>query len=214
MFTSFLTSLALAFALVIPTPTAGISTRIVGAVLPITHLGRNICTATKINSRQDLWLTANHCVPPDGNPEIVMIGGVRAVPFDRSEEKDLAVLFVPGLKAQTLKLARYRPVVGDKVKMWGHPIGSLTPQLFQGFISSLILPFENRDEETGELESTEYHMMFDMAVCGGNSGSVVLNQNEEVISVLQIGVGQRPCMPWSGGSTWSDLVRFAGKYFR
>lgn len=197
-----LVSLLLAIALLILPTTAMAgrpSQRVYGAVLPITFNGRNVCTATKINAKRDLWLTAAHCIAKEG--EDMRIGGVPVLVHDITVALDMAVLFVPGVKAATLKLARHRPEVGSHVRMVGHPNGYGDVQFFQGYVSSLNTVLDG-----------EPFMMFGMLACGGNSGSAVLNSRNEVVSVLQIGHG-RPCDVFSGGSRWTDLVRFAGKYF-
>ncbi len=176
------------------------------AVLPITFNGSNGCTATSINSREGYWLTAAHCIPVNpGDKTVVAIGGKPVTVVAHDEVLDLAVVKVEGLRAKSLRLSIYPPVLGQKVYVYGHPVGYEAAQFFQGYVSSLLLPIL--------WEGVEYrYMMFDMTVCGGNSGSAVLNNRDEIVSVVQIGHG-RPCDGFSGGAPYLDLVLFAGKYF-
>lgn len=213
MFKRVCLSVFLAILLVVPAFSLGVSQSVMDAVRPITYKGANICTATKINDQKDLWLTAQHCVPPeDFKGEMIKIDGTTVQVVARSPlEKDLAILFVPGGQGKALKFGE-APILGQSVKMWGHPIGVPIPQLFAGTVSSLDLPFPVVDDE-GNVVSWEHYTMFNMVVCGGNSGSSILNEAEEIVSVMQIGVGQRPCMSWSGGAPYVDLKAFAGKYF-
>jgi S1-C subfamily serine protease len=200
----FLTAL-LAFTLSIPAFAFDVS-QVVKSVLPITHEGSNICTASLINSAKHYWLTANHCVPdPDLIVEgvTIQIGGQTANPIARDFVHDMAILQVPGLSGgKALRLALRSPNVGQKVYVYGHPLGYPDPQLFRGYIASV-------DSNLGG----EHFMTFDMTVCGGNSGSAVLNEQGEVVSVLQVAHG-RPCDGFSGGAVWSDLVKFQGYFGR
>ncbi len=182
------------------------------AVLPITFDGRNGCTATNINSKMGYWLTAAHCIPKvdevnisTGEKVVVAIGGKPVTIVKHDEVLDLAIVQVKGLRARSLRLSIYAPVLGQKVYVYGHPVGYSAPQFFQGYISSLLLPIS--------WDGIDYrYMMFDMTVCGGNSGSAVLNNRDEIISVVQIGHG-RPCDGFSGGAPWLDLVLFSASYF-
>jgi V8-like Glu-specific endopeptidase len=161
-----------------------------------------ICTTTSINTRLGLWLTANHCIVHgptfvDNMPTVVLFA---------SEESDLAILHTPGLQGiPALAMATEPPVLGQPVHIFGYPMGFAEPQYFSGFVSSLDTHVYARGEEYG------HKLMFNMTVCGGSSGSAVLNSRNEVISVLQIGVGS-PCATFSGGATW-EAMQIVAKYF-
>jgi S1-C subfamily serine protease len=200
----FLLSAVLALSLSVPSFAFDVS-RVVKSVLPITYDGRNICTASLINSVKGYWLTANHCVPPpdllDAGLEI-QIGGQKASPVMRDYPNDLAILQVNGLKGRALRLALRAPRVGQKIYVYGHPNGYSDPQLFQGYISSTKTTLDDQS-----------YMMFDMTVCGGNSGSAALNEYGEVVSVVQINHA-KPCDGFSGGSVWTDLTKFQSYFGR
>jgi S1-C subfamily serine protease len=195
--------IAVALALVIAVPAFAFSVdKVSKSVLPITYDGHNGCTATSINQRLGYWLTAAHCIPKDEPSTVVAIGGKPITIVDHDEVLDLAV--VQGPRAKALRLQPFPPSIGEKVYVFGHPVGYSTPQLFQGYVASIFLPFT--------WDGIEYRwMMFDMTVCGGNSGSAVLNSHHEIVSVVQINHG-RPCDGFSGGSPWLDLILFAAKY--
>lgn len=160
-----------------------------------------ICTVTSVNERHGFWLTAEHCIHHGLN----FVDGHQAVIIYDNPLLDLAVLHTYDYSLPAVKFAVEEPVVGQHVKMIGHPVGLPDVQFFQGYVSSL-----NTNVEVDENEFARY-MMFDMSVCGGNSGSVVLNDRDEVVSVMQIGFG-RPCSVFSGGATWAQLQAVA-RYF-
>lgn len=184
------------------------------AVLPLNHFtvqksvralqdenGRNICTVTSINQERKLWLTAAHCVAD-------VQAGVRDVYVETHPADvvfvdvkiDLAVLEVDELDVPAVKIAKTMPEVGARIFVVGHPLGLDQVQLFQGYVSSL------RTEVDGD-----WYMLYDMTACGGNSGSLVINGKDEVVSVLQIGFGQG-CSAFTGGATWQELGKVR-KYF-
>lgn len=158
----------------------------------------NICTATSINSDKHYWLTAAHCVV---NPEIYVANRHADVVFSDAEA-DLAVLHTEGYSLPSLKLRGSRPAVEQPILMVGHPVGLPQVQVFHGRISSLRTVMEDGD-----------YMMFDMTACGGNSGSAVVDSNDQVVSVLQIGFGEG-CSAFSGGAPWETLARLVYKYFK
>jgi S1-C subfamily serine protease len=129
-------SFILALALSVPAFAFDVN-KVVQSVLPITYDGRNICTASLINSVKGYWLTANHCVPPPDLIEAgvsIQIGGHDATPVMRDYENDMAVLKVNGLVGKALKFGKL-PKVGQKIYVYGHPVGYNDPQLFQGYIA-------------------------------------------------------------------------------
>lgn len=165
--------------------------------------GRNICTVTSINQDKKLWLTAAHCVlnGQTGMHDAVFIETHPAEIIFADAAIDLAVVRVAEMDVPALKIAKQMPTVGSKILLIGHPEGLDQVHLFQGYVSSL----------RTEVEPTWWYMTFDMTACGGNSGSVVVNGKDEVVSVLQIGWG-RGCSAFSGGATWQALGKVR-KYF-
>ena len=156
---------------------------------------RTVCTTTAIGDGY-LWLTAGHCGGGD-----VFIEGERAAVVYRHEDFDLMIVRTAVAHAWPLHVQRDQPIVGQRVLMLGHPIG-LPAQFFQGSISSLSTIIEDGERP---------FMMFDLTACGGNSGSAVVNAQDEIVSVLQIGFG-RPCSSFSGGALWRD-VQFVVAHF-
>ncbi len=166
---------------------------------------RAICTVNSINSQIGLWLTAAHCL--DGavlvaQPQAdgtTVLHAAKVMALDK--KFDLGILYTHTLKVTNLHLAPQSPSAGDSVHVLGFPLGLPVLQWFKGYVSSLVTPLPEQD---GSM--TDY-MLYGMTVCGGNSGSVVLNDKDEVISVLQIGFG-RPCSSFSGGVPYETLVAF------
>lgn len=179
-------------------------THVQKSVRPLQDMnGRNICTVSSINQDKHYWLTAAHCVLNEETkePEPVFIETHPTEIVYVDAVLDLAVLKAPELSVVALKMARAMPMVGQPIVVVGHPVGLDQVQLFQGYVASL----------RTEVEPDSWYMMYDMTACGGNSGSLVVNRNDEVVSVLQIGYG-RPCSGFSGGATWQAMGRMR-KYF-
>ena len=194
-----LTTIALLLLLTLPT-FAGFS-RVTQSVRPLqADAGdgtlRNMCTTTSISEKRGYWLTAAHCIE---QPTYIQGEQTETVKSDR--QLDIAVLHTPKLRVRSLKLQGTAPKVGQRVRMVGHPLG-LSTQFFQGYIASLATSIDG---------ARDPFMLFDMAACGGNSGSSVVNTRDEIVSVLQIGFG-RPCSTPSGGSPWAVLAKFVGQY--
>jgi S1-C subfamily serine protease len=168
----------------------------------ITDLGvvtfRNTCTTTSIDSDRHYWLTAAHCV---GDSELFIAGHSASVVFI-DKAADLAVLYTPNYSLPSLKLRPTRPSVEQAVMIVGHPVGLPQVQVFRGHISSRRTWVDDA-----------WFMTFDMPACGGNSGAAVVDSNDQVVSVLQIGWGPG-CSPFSAGAPWEVLARLVGKYFK
>jgi S1-C subfamily serine protease len=173
---------------------------------------QQICTVNSINEDIGLWLTAAHCTelgtvyveqPKDGTEAIFHEAKVTY----KDTPNDIAVLLTPTLRVVSFKIAGKSPNTGDHIRVYGYPLGLQTIQLFQGNIASLKTHILFGADDYG------YRMMFDMTVCGGNSGSAVLSDTGEVISVLQLGFG-RPCASYSGGVMYDAMVESVGKFFK
>lgn len=159
-----------------------------------------LCTSTLIDKERKLVLTAAHCI----RGEALAIGGTPGFVIDFNEPLDMAVIFVPALglqpdlshkKLKDLALGK-APKVGDQVFMVGYPSGVPFQMLSQGWISAL-----NAFEEFTAYQLFRY---------GGYSGSAVVNEKGDVVSVHQVTLWD----PVGGGARYEDLVAFAGPYFR
>ena len=152
------------------------------------------------------WLTAAHCVEGD-TP--LWIGDAPAYRTDATDivgAGDMAIVFSPTASAPVdLKLAKFPPKHGDVIRVVGFPAG-VGPILTQGFVGSPLVFLHYYGE---------WLMSLDVSICGGNSGSAVLNSKGEVISVLtRYHYPRPPCMALAGGPPWAQLVSFAHEYFR
>ncbi len=171
----------------------------------------NHCTITSIDSKRHYWLTAAHCVI-DGFPS----GDVVYRPYFIGDESarqpavivavdvpdDLAIL-QSALPARSLKMQDHEVEWGQKVKVAGHPFGWPEPTLFFGFVANPVTQFTDADKP---------YMILQLAGAPGNSGSAIVNEHDEVVSVLQIS-WTRSFGNVMGGSPWTRLARFAGAYF-
>lgn len=156
----------------------------------------NICTVTSISKEQHLWLTAAHCV----SDEFLAIDHYQAVIRKVDTKWDLAILYTAEYSLPALKIAKYKnaPTYGDKVHIWGHPFGFDDIVYVEGVVSSPLSVFEY-----GE------YALFQITIAPGNSGSAVLNKNNEIISVVQVAWGWFPAFePMTGGAPFSVLKQF------
>lgn len=158
--------------------------------------GKGYCTASSINSEKGYWLTAAHCAVGD-----LSIDGKDAVPKYIGLREDVAVLWVDDYKVKPLKFGEKEPRVGDELIIVGHPLGLENVVQFKGRLASKNLVDNKKD-----------WFLFDMTACGGNSGSAVLNNKGEVVSMLQFGYGNG-CSGLTGGATFLDLVKTVKSYF-
>ena len=164
---------------------------------------QNICTTTSINAEQHLWLTAAHCVEIDE-----MTGGVRYINGDLavivmvSPKDDIAIVRTERAYAPSLKLARQAPDFGDKLKVVGHPLGMNVPILTFGQVAHPSINIEGKD-----------YMIYSVVAAPGNSGSSVLNGDDEVVSVLQVG-WDRSFGSMTGGATFEQLRRTTIGYWQ
>lgn len=157
----------------------------------------NICTVTSISKELHLWLTAAHCVAK-GN--FFAIDRYQAIIKKVNPNWDLAILYTPDYSLPHLKIAKYNkaPKYGDHVRIWGHPFGFNDIVYVEGIVSSPISTFDY-----GE------YAMFQCTIAPGNSGSAVLNENNEIISVVQVAWGWFPAFePMFGGVPFSVLKQF------
>jgi S1-C subfamily serine protease len=181
-------------------PVSPLMPSFIDSVRPLQIAGETICTATSINDRLDLWLTAAHCVT-DGDELYAgeTIDGFDAVVVAIDLQNDLAILQAAGTQVAALEVSSVKPSAGDHIRMYGFPVGN-DGDLFQGYVSNAY----------GYIRGYDYPVMrFDMTSCGGNSGSAVVNDAGKIISVLQFGYGPG-CSGYTGGATWESLTSLIG----
>jgi S1-C subfamily serine protease len=187
--------------LVLAAPTtSGAKSSLLEAVRPlqITFQGkvRNICTVSQINKTYGYWLTAAHCVDDPRLEYRIMDEVVVVMVVDVAH--DLAILSTPTVRAgATLKLATKAPVFNsdeqEQVRVAGYPLGYETPFLTHGFLTNPALTLDG-----------QVFAIFQLVGAPGNSGSPIVNNKDEVVSVLQIGWGQG-FAPMVGGAQWGDF---------
>ncbi len=178
------------------------------------------CTTGYINAKEHYWITAAHCVAgleenSDAAPEVTTanhaytILGSPAIVVFADFDHDLAILQTivdNNYTATPLKLAKAIPVWGTNVYMMGYPYG-LGPVYSVGYVSNpnYRFPFHGWDQRD--------FILYNLAGCPGNSGSPVVNEKGEIVSILQVGI-QQNCSPIMGGATLTDLRQIVGSFFR
>jgi len=173
----------------------------------------NHCTVTSINQKKHYWLTAAHCVANEDMSEVeihdykIGTAGMGYVPAQIVEvdlADDIAVMATPdGPEVPALKIAKDDVGFGDPIMVVGHPFGWPEAVMFVGNVAHPSLKFDPDDKA---------YMIYQIAAAPGNSGSAVLDKDNKVVSVLQIG-WSRSFANVSGGAPQDVLKRFAGKYF-
>jgi S1-C subfamily serine protease len=160
----------------------------------------NHCTAFSINKAKHFWLTAGHCVTQkqdfeiDGQPATVVYADFNV---------DLAVLYTPSLpEVPAFRLQTTAPYYEEHIRVAGHPLGWRYPVIVDGKVITPSVPVFERT-----------YMLSSVQVAPGNSGSPFFNDRNEVLGVVQIGIGCNPYCSVSGGSPWSIMVAFAEPYW-
>ena len=175
---------------------------------------RNICTVSSINATLHLWLTAAHCVLDSGRSEDgtywevetkgLLIDGHNVFVVKADSKVDLAILFTPEYSLPALHLSGKAPWWEDPVRVIGHPFGYPDVTIVAGTVS-------NPSASVNQPDFADLYLFITAMIAPGNSGSPVVNQKGEIVSVLQIGWG-RGFSP-GGGVTFARLKAFAGTYF-
>lgn len=208
-------TVALALAFVLAIPSFGVAEAPVRAlnIMPLhNQAGQNFCTAWHINSKNDLWATAGHCVAGAyRRGYTMMIAGRVAtlVYINYGEENDIAVLQVRGVKATPFQLASRAPesckvVMGERVCaeifVIGYPYGLPVLTTTPGIIAARRVPMGM--QPTSDILTA--------AVAGGNSGSPVLDKQGRVVGLLW---GAFTESPHSLAIPYEAVKRDIGVYF-
>lgn len=197
---SFLLAFALCASL------AGFSVN-VSSITPLKVQGGQIeCTAFSINKAKHYWMTARHCVgdvkdPKTDYPYILETPTKLVAAFP---VQDVVILEAPDADEQpALHLSKIKPVLDDHVLVYGYAAGFTTPTLFNGFVANESVEFPDQWNSKGPWT------LYDMRALGGDSGSPVLDKDNNVIGVLQFTVGEGGP---AGGVRWTDLKK-TSKYW-
>jgi S1-C subfamily serine protease len=167
-----------------------------------------ICTTSSINGKIGLWLTANHCV--QNGPVEVEDRSDPDHPFYpatviwQNGMEDLAVLITPGLRVTALKLATVSPEVGDEVHSFGFPLAFTKLQFVRGYMVS---------DSTKVSDEGQIRDLFNLSICAGASGSPILNKDGDIVSVVQLGFGTKPCAPIAGGTAFQTTHQLLERFF-
>lgn len=183
-------------------------------IAPLDYDTHNICTVFSINEPAALWVTAAHCVVREETEEteaqyepgssapvhIFTIQDQQAQVVIVIVKDDLAVLRTKK-GVEGLRLAKAGPKIGDKVHVLGFPLGGEQVLYAEGTVAN-------------PHYTTPSHVWawFAIPVCQGHSGSPILNQRGEVVSVFQR-MTDVPCAPWAIGQTWETMVEDLGGLF-
>ena len=198
--TRLLAALLIGALTLLPTSVIGGSPRILQSldILSVeTPYGSGTCSTSSVGHKT--WLTAAHCVSDLG---AVTIGGQLAFPYVIDIENDLALLVAPFNSKPALRLAKKAPDYGDRVYIAGYPRG-IGPLVVSGEVASPAVAWP----------IFGLRMTLSSSGCQGNSGSPITNTQNELVSVLQLGM-DAPCSPLMGGSTFQVLKMFLEKYLQ
>lgn len=114
---------------------------------------------------------------------------------------DVAIMVTQGVQVKSLKMADDAPEYGDKVQIAGYPWGWKSPIYSVGIVM-------NPDFRPwpGDERYDRQYMLVSAQGAPGNSGSSVVNEDDEVIGVVQIGWNRT----WSvmASATWEYLQKF------
>ena len=158
---------------------------------------RNICTVTRIKSVKNIYLTAAHCVDLEHSDRTYNIASLPAFPKVVDKAGDFAIFEVPGDEPMSgLEFSEVAPKSGDSISLVGYPLNLQTALTFSGTIAAPIT-----------VTDTGFFMIYSISACKGNSGSVVLDKDGKIISILTIGLGD-PCSSVTGGPTFNKLQDF------
>lgn len=174
----------------------------------------NHCSTTAINKKKGYGLTAAHCVTYPGanpyddwhtwvEPNDFQINGTPATVITVDIGKDLAILrakWYEGVKQ--IKVSRTVPTYLDKVMVAGYPFGWSDVAITTGYVSA----------PSVDLRRYSPFMILHVPIAPGSSGSSILNEDGEIISVVQVGWVGSGFSTMAGGSTYTNLIKFVKPY--
>lgn len=166
----------------------------------------NHCTAWAWGSGEGQgWVTAGHCVTNDSDGELttddMYIDKVKVHVLKVDRAHDLALLTGPF--AVGLEVSSRTPKVQDPVWSIQYPIESTEAFTFWGALSHPGYAFSDGGGK---------YAVLNLSTAPGASGAPVLNDKNQVISVVQIelcrGIGYTGFCAVSGGATLAELREF------
>lgn len=160
------------------------------SIQPIKLAGRTFCTVFSINKKEGNWGTAGHCAAyayeqMQMTGQIPTIGDFPAIIAYVDPMYDVAV-FQSEYQKPALKLAKESQEVGEFVMIIGYPYG-ITRTVTKGFMGARNIPIMHPTYEIYMRSD-----ILDITTAGGNSGSPVFNDKDEVIGVLWGGFVNSP----------------------
>jgi hypothetical protein len=175
----------------------------------LTAIGTEDCTAFSINQKERYYLTAAHCVDESDpfNP-ILYLFHSRIRQFNIDRTLDLCV-FKAAFGMPAFSFADTPPNSGDRVFVEGFFDESPFPTIFEGMYHSDGIVREP------SVKQFVLRAIFEMQVNSGQSGSPILNQNGEVVSVAQLTIRVPSVkIEYSGGATFAEMKAFVQPYIQ
>lgn len=127
-----------------------------------------VCSAFAVDA--NTILTASHCASEMTRGGQVMVAGKYAHLVKIDYTNDVARLFIPNHGLKPLKIASSVDQ-GDEIWIVGYPLGVGAPIITHGWVGGWYKQF----------------IVVSAAATGGNSGSPILNDRNEVVSMLVAG---------------------------
>lgn len=146
-------------------------------------IGEGMCSGSAIAPHA--FLTAAHCLHEMEVPAVVFDGDKPAkVEHILEDDNDHVILLVSGVTFQnTIPYHTHTPTVGEKVFYFGNAAAIGLKDLYrEGYFAGL----ENLPTE-GDAEESVVFQAFMMPVVPGDSGSVILNEQGDIVGVVSIG---------------------------
>lgn len=150
--------------------------------------GYVICTAWSLNEQRGYWGTAAHCM----GDEPLTINGEPVTPIYVNHRLDIAVLRGP--REEAIPLGRQSPKGGETITLLGFPNGWNVFVVERGIVHYA----------HAWLSPRHPRMIMKLEARHGHSGSPILNDRGEVVSILQGGWEKSA---FNYGITTTDLFR-------